>query len=238
MAQHKQPTHSGAAITSLKVQAGRPAAIAMTSPAIDADGWLSIDHAQAGDETSPPLSWSGPLEVVTWALVVEDPDAPRDDPVVHWLVWNIPGAWTSLPAGLDKSAHPRGGHDLVQGLNTGGRPGWLGMAPPEGHGPHRYYFQLFGLDRRLDLAEDIPLVEFVNVLKGATIAKGELVGRFETPHPTLDAPSRARTGAYGREEGAPRSPTEAERNAGRGGLDRDDPDRHAPHDPDGVVRPG
>ena len=74
------------------------------------------------------------------------------------------------------------------------------------------------------------------MLRSATIAKGELVGRFETPHPTLDAPSPARTGSYGRDEGAPPSPTEAERNAGRGGLDRDDPDRHAPHDPSGVVR--
>lgn len=237
MAQHQKPEHSGAAITSLKVQPYQSAAIIVTSPAIDADGWLSADHSQAGDETSPPVSWSGPLEVVTWALVVEDPDAPRDEPALHWLVWNIPGAWTGLPANLDKTAHPEGGHDLVQGLNSRGRPGWLGMAPPQGHGPHRYYFQLFGLDRHLDLAEDIPLVEFVNVLRSATVARGELVGRFENPHPTLDAPSTARTGAYGRDEGAPRPPTDAEARAGRGGLDRDDPDRHAPHDPDGVVRP-
>ena len=137
MAQHKNPEHSGAAITSLKVQPYQSAAIVMTSPAIDADGWLSADHSLAGDETSPPLSWSAPLEVRTWALVVEDPDAPREDPAVHWLVWNIPGAWTGLPANLDKTAHPEGGHDLVQGLNSHGRPGWLGMAPPEGHGPGR-----------------------------------------------------------------------------------------------------
>ena len=238
MAQHQQPDHSGAAITSLKVQPYQSAEIVLTSPAIDADGWLSIDHAQAGDETAPALSWSGPLEVVSWALVVEDPDAPQDQPVLHWLMWNIPGAWTSLPAGLDKVPHPEGGHGLVQGLNSHGRPGWLGMAPPVGHGPHRYWFQLFGLDRHLDLAEDIPLVEFVNVLKGATMARGELVGRFENPHATLDAPSPARTGSYGREDGERRPPTDAEIAAGLGGLDLHDPDRHSPHDPDGVVRPG
>lgn len=236
MAQHQRPDHSGEAITALKVRPNQSAELIVASPAVDADGWLSVDHAQAGDETSPPLSWSGPIEVRSWALVVEDPDAPSEQPVLHWLVWNIPGAWTSLPAGLEKAAHPEGGHGLVQGLNSRGRHGWLGMAPPEGHGPHRYYFQLFGLDRHLDLPEDIPLVEFVNVLRGAAIARGQLVGRFEAPHPTLDAPSPARTGSYGRDEGA-RPPTDAERNAGRGGLDRDDPDRHAPHDPSGVVRP-
>ena len=94
------------------------------------------------------------------------------------------------------------------------------------------------LDRVLDLPVDTPLAEFVNVLKGAAIARGELVGMFENPDPLLDAPSPARTGSYGRDEGEPRPPTGAEIDAGRGGLDRDDPDRHAPHDPDGVVRPG
>ena len=102
MAQHQQPEHSGAAITSLKVQPYQSATVLMTSPAIDADGWLSTDHAQAGDETAPPLSWSGPLEVVTWALVVEDPDAPRDQPVLHRLVWHIRCACTGLPAGHQK----------------------------------------------------------------------------------------------------------------------------------------
>jgi hypothetical protein len=110
------------------------------------------------------------------------------------------------------------------------------MAPPPGHGPHRYYFQLFGLDRQLDLAPETPLEEFVNVLKGCTLAKGELVGRYVTPDPIADAPSPARTGAYGRDDDAAPAPTAAEAAAGRGGLDRDDPDRHAPHDADGVVR--
>lgn len=237
MAQHPQPEHSGAAITALKVEPYQSGGVAMTSPAIDVDGWLSAEHSQAGDEISPALSWSGPLEVVTWALVVEDPDAPRKEPVLHWLVWNIPGAWTDLRAGLEKTAYPEGGDGLVQGLNSHGRPGWLGMAPPEGHGPHRYYFQMFGLDRELDLPVDIPLAEFVNVLKSTAIARGELVGKFENPDPLLDAPSPARTGSHGLEEGERRPPTEAEIDAGRGGLDRDDPDRHAPHDPVGAVRP-
>lgn len=74
------------------------------------------------------------------------------------------------------------------------------------------------------------------MLKGCTLAKGELVGRYETPDPIADAPSPARTSAYGRGDGAAPASTAAEVAAGRGGLDRDDPDRHAPHDPDGVVR--
>lgn len=233
MAQHQQPDHSGQAITFLKVEPYQGGALILTSDAVDSDGWLSADHSQAGDETSPALSWSGPPGIVSYALVVEDPDAPSETPTIHWLMWNIPGALHTLPAGVEPIAEPEGVGGAVQGLNSRGRPGWLGMAPPPGHGPHRYHFQLFGLDRRLDLSPETPLVELVNVLKGATVAKGELVGQFETRDPVMDAPSPARTGSYGRRPSDDRAPE-----PGRGGLDRDDPDRHAPHDPSGTVRPG
>lgn len=234
MAQHAAPDHSGAAITYLKIEPYQGGSLILTTDAVDVDGWLAAAHGQAEDEISPPLAWSGPAGIVSHVLVVEDPDAPRDEPVVHWLMWNIPGSMHALPAGIDKVAHPDGVGGAVQGLNSHGRPGWLGMAPPPGHGPHRYHFQLFGLDRRLDIAPDTPLAELVNILKGATLAKGELIGRFETVDPIMDAPSPVRTGSYGRDEP---EPTRAEIEAGRGGLDRDDRDRHAPHDPDGVVRP-
>ena len=236
MAQQQQPDHSGEAITYLKVEPYQGGALILTSDAVDAGGWLAAEHSQAGDETSPPLSWSGPPGVVSYVLVVEDPDAPREQPVIHWLMWNIPGTLHALPAGVEKGERPEGVGGAVQGLNSGGLHGWLGMAPPPGHGPHRYHFQLFGLDRRLDLAPDTPLVELVNVLKGATLAKGELVGRFETVDPVMDAPSSAPTGSYGRDQDE-RSPPREEIEAGRGGLDRDDSDRHAPHDADGVVGP-
>ena len=55
------------------------------------------------------------------------------------------------------------------------------MALPEGHGPHRYYFQLFALGRRLDFGPDTPLKELIHALKAGTLAKGQMVGTFETP---------------------------------------------------------
>lgn len=236
MAQHQQPDHSGEAITFLKVQPYQSGGVTLRSEAIDADGWLSADHAQAGEDISPALSWSGPPEVVSWALVVEDPDAPQTAPAIHWLAWNIPGAVTELPADIDKSARSEVVNGMIQGLNSRGRHGWLGMAPPAGHGPHRYHFQLFGLDRTVELAPETPLPELLNLLKGATIAKAELVGRFQALDGSLDAPSPARTGSYGGDAETRRRTTDAEIEAGRGGLDRDDPDRHAPHDPSGTVR--
>jgi Raf kinase inhibitor-like YbhB/YbcL family protein len=198
MSQQTQPDHSGQAITFVKIEPYTEGVLLVASDAVDVDGWLDPVHAQSGDETSPALSWEASPGVVSYLLVVEDPDAPQEAPVVHWLMWNIPGSLHGLPAGLDRVSEPEGSGGAIQGLNSHGKPGWLGMAPPEGHGPHRYHFQLFGLDRRLDLAPDTSLADIVNVLKGATVAKGELVGLFEVRGP-MDEPSPARTGSYGSE---------------------------------------
>jgi hypothetical protein len=83
---------------------------------------------------------------------------------------------------------------------------------------------LFALDRRLGLAPSAPLEDLVKELKASTIASADLVGTYEYAR-DLKAPAtrEGRSFAHGN---------------GRGGLDEDDVDRHAPHDEDGVVRPG
>src|SRR5947199_2447238 len=50
-----------------------------------------------GEEVSPPLTWSGaPAGTKSFALIVEDPDAP--DPAApqrvfgHWVLYNIPAS--------------------------------------------------------------------------------------------------------------------------------------------------
>ena len=181
MAQHDIPDHSGKAISILRVQAYEHAGIVVTSSGVDADGWLDPVFSQAGDATSPPLEWSGVLEAQSYVLVVEDPDAPREEPVIHWVVWDIPGAATSLPANLGDAVHPQAMADAIQGLNSKGSHGWIGMAPPQGHGVHHYHFQLFALNKPLGFRPDTTLEHLVEALKGTTIAKGELVGLFENP---------------------------------------------------------
>lgn len=192
MAQHDTPEHSGKAITILKVQPYEHGSIPVTSAAAGPDGWLDPVFSKAQDDTSPPLEWTAVLEAETFALIVEDPDAPREDPFIHWLLWNIPGKLNALAQGMAKTKHPEGLEGATQGRNSLGEFGWTGMAPPQGHGVHHYHFQLFALNRRLDLGPETSLEELVNNLRGATIAKGELVGLFETRD--LDSPGR--TGSY------------------------------------------
>jgi phosphatidylethanolamine-binding protein (PEBP) family uncharacterized protein len=65
------------------------------------DGAVMPDrYTQAGEEVSPPLTWSNPPDGVTsFLLIAHDVDATNADgttDTLHWMVWNIPArreAW-------------------------------------------------------------------------------------------------------------------------------------------------
>ncbi len=177
----KPPAHSGAAITILKIQPREQVGVAVSSEALNIDDTWPNRHSKYGDDLSPPLQWSEVEGAQTWALIVEDPDAPRELPFVHWMIWNIPGELTALPENIPNDAHPVTPQGAVQGVNDFGDVGYGGMRPPPGHGVHRYHFQLFAVDGRLDLGPDTDLQTLTDALKGRVIAQGELIGTYERP---------------------------------------------------------
>jgi Raf kinase inhibitor-like YbhB/YbcL family protein len=181
MAQHQAPDHSGEAITILKVHPREPGGITVFSRSQGADGRLADRHSAYHDNVSPPLEWTEVTGAKAYALVVEDPDAPREQPFVHWMIWNIPGEARSLPEGLPNSAELITPQNAVQGRNDMGGHGWFGPRPPAGHGVHRYYFQLFALDEPLEMGPETPLVELLNALKAHTVAEGEMMATYEAP---------------------------------------------------------
>lgn len=176
---HQEP--SGESITILKVGAYERLGIAVSSNAIGEDGRLDPIYSTAEDNRSPPLAWSGIAEAETYVLVVEDADAPTEAPFIHWMIWNIPGRLIELPAGVPVGKLAGDLAGAVQGLNDVGEHGWTGMNPPPGDGRHHYHFQLFAMNRSLDLAPDATLPVLLNELKSGTLAKGEVVGTFEAP---------------------------------------------------------
>ena len=92
-------------------------------------------------------------------MTLYDPDAPTVSGFWHWAVVNIPGNVTQLPAG----AGDESGSGLPQGAfqipNDARMARFLGAAPPEGHGKHRYIFSVHALD-----------AERIEIDKGATPA--------------------------------------------------------------------
>lgn len=103
-------------------------------------------HA-GGADSSPQLSWSGaPPETRSFAITVFDPDAPGARGYWHWAALNIPADVTSLPEGAGAEAGPQLPQGAVQLPNDAGFRGYVGAAPPPGHGPHRYFMTVYALD--------------------------------------------------------------------------------------------
>ena len=177
------PQHSPQALSLARVEPRNPGAVLeMVSDALGADGAIDLRHTAYGDNLSPPLRWTPVEGAGAYALILEDPDAPRETPFVHWLIWNIPGEATSLAEGVPIGAHLTTPQNTVQGRNDNGSFGYFGPRPPAGHGPHHYHFQIFALDGPLTLKpEDADLRALVDAMKGRVLADGELVGVFEAP---------------------------------------------------------
>jgi hypothetical protein len=99
-----------------------------------------------GKNVSPALVWkNAPEGTKSYAVTVYDPDAPTGSGWWHWVVFNIPSDIEKLAtgAGNDPRLLPEG---AIQGRTDFGGPGYGGACPPQGHGNHRYIFNVYALD--------------------------------------------------------------------------------------------
>jgi Raf kinase inhibitor-like YbhB/YbcL family protein len=177
----RHPEHSGESIAIMRVEAQTDADLLVICPVQGADGRLPDRHSAYHDNISPPLRWSGAPDAKAWAIIVEDPDAPQDEPFVHWMIWNIAGELNAIPEGLGNAPSTVSPQGAIQGRNGMGGYGWFGPRPPAGHGVHRYYFQVFALSDVIAMGPDTPREELLNALKAHTLAKGEMMATYEAP---------------------------------------------------------
>ena len=156
-----------------------PDTITLESPAWTDGGDLPDRYTADGERVSPPLSWRGaPEDAQSLVLVVEDPDAPSAEPLVHLLAWDLPPDLTSIDEGLFRSPDHEG-LDENLGRNSFLQSAYLPPDPPTGHGAHLYAFQIFALDRRLEFDHSPGRQAVVEAMTGHVLAKGVLVGAYE-----------------------------------------------------------
>jgi Raf kinase inhibitor-like YbhB/YbcL family protein len=129
----------------------------------------------SGADISPELSWSAPpAGTKSWALVVDDPDAPAGT-WNHWLLYNLPPSIHELPENQPRT--PELANGALQGKNDFGKTGYNGPCPPPGK-PHRYFFRLYALDTKLDLKAGADRGTLAQAIKGHVVGEGELMGTF------------------------------------------------------------
>jgi Raf kinase inhibitor-like YbhB/YbcL family protein len=147
----------------------------VTSSAFDDGGMIPPKYTADGQNASPPLDWMGaPENTRSLALIADDPDAPVGT-WVHWVLYNIPAASTSLPERIPPDTTLDSG--ALHGVNDFGRYGYGGPSPPSG--THRYYFKIYALDTMLDIDPGQTKDELLRAMKGHILAQCELMGRYK-----------------------------------------------------------
>ena len=156
-----------------------PVTIQVTSASFEGGGTIPSRFTDDGAGVSPPLAWTQiPPDTGALVLLIQDVDCPTPKPLVHTVAWNLPGHNGGLPeGGLPSKTSP--GEDIAMGRNSFLRAHYLAPDPVPGHGPHRYYVQLFALREPLELAGHPKLHTVVNAMTGLVTARGLLTGIYQ-----------------------------------------------------------
>ncbi|MGC3984280.1 MAG: YbhB/YbcL family Raf kinase inhibitor-like protein [Pseudorhodoferax sp.] len=170
---------SGVPLAMEREQTRTAGTLQVRSASIAPQGTIPLRHSEYADGVSPQLSWSPVAGAQSYALIMEDPDARPVTPFVHWLAWNIPAGVTQLPEGLQEQLRLTEPEGVLQGATTRGSPGYYGPRPPAMDPPHRYHFQVFALDRMLDLPPGADRDQLLAAMRGHVLAKGVLAGSFQ-----------------------------------------------------------
>jgi Raf kinase inhibitor-like YbhB/YbcL family protein len=153
---------------------------AMRSTAFSEHGSIPRTFTAEGEDMSPPLEWAdAPAGTRSFALIVDDPDAPDPEAPqrtwVHWVLYNIPAAVHGLKADADRQGLPAG---ASQGRNDWQRTGYGGPAPPVGR--HRYMHKLYALDVLLPELGEPTKAQLLVAMGGHVLGEAQLTGTYES----------------------------------------------------------
>lgn len=165
----------GSAQTNSESAGGKKMEIKITSSAFSEGGLIPAKYTCDGSDISPPLQWeSVPDGTMSIALISDDPDAPVGT-WVHWVIYDLPAETRELEENIpgDKIL-PNGAR---QGLSDFGRIGYGGPCPPSG--THRYFFKIYALDKKLELAAGAKKSELLDAMEGHILGQGQLIGKYK-----------------------------------------------------------
>lgn len=149
--------------------------LVLKSSAFSANQAIPARFSCDGERISPPLAWSGaPQNTAAFALIADDPDAPRGV-FTHWVLFNIPGNREHLDENLP--AAQRLDNGAMQGHNDFGGDGYGPPCPPRGPA-HHYRFTLYALDAPLHLPAGATKQQLLDAMRGHVLEQAQLVGLY------------------------------------------------------------
>jgi Raf kinase inhibitor-like YbhB/YbcL family protein len=152
-------------------------AFTVTTPAFAKGQRIPEQFSRDGGNVSPLIEWRGaPPDTRSYALVVEDPDAPVGT-FRHWAAYNIPPDAQRLSEGAGSRQH---GAAIQMAENDFGNAHYDGPQPPPGHGTHHYHFRLFALDvPELDVPEECTATDVLRAAQAHKLAEADVVGTYK-----------------------------------------------------------
>ena len=155
------------------------AKLTVTSPDFKAGAALDDKFTQNGENKSPAISWTkGPAGTQAYVLLTEDAGGNGPNPIIHWVIYDIPAAAMGLPQGVATDAKPANGNGATNGMNQRKASGFMGPKPPAGM-THPYHFEVFALDTKLNLDPAMAdRMAVVNAMKDHVLASGEIVVNY------------------------------------------------------------
>ncbi|KGD96999.1 MULTISPECIES: YbhB/YbcL family Raf kinase inhibitor-like protein [Rhizobium/Agrobacterium group] len=151
-------------------------AMTLTSPAFAEGERVPDKYTRLGENQMPPLKWSGaPEGAGSFALIVEDPDAPRGT-FRHCGMFNIPKDWSELSRGV----HVKSKGGVRFSRNDFGNTRYDGPQPPKGHGTHHYRFRIAALDvPELEMSDMADAKSMWDEVRKHTLSEASLTGTFD-----------------------------------------------------------
>lgn len=156
-----------------------PIALEFQSDAWGPDDAIPDKYSCHGENVSPPLSWGEPPKgTQSFIVIMDDPDAVAVAGFIwdHWLLYNIPADYRSLPEGIpaqeelaDGSRHGKTSWDTLK---------YGGPCPPAGRN-HGYVFRFYAIDIILDLEPGATKHELFDAIQGHVL--GEAVMTWNYP---------------------------------------------------------
>ena len=156
--------------------------IQITSPAFKEGEAIPKKYTGEGADVSPPLAWTGvPEGAKELVLICDDPDAPSEEPWVHWVIYKIPPDVKGLKEGIPRKTRLSDPPGALQGKNSWpsgqNNIGYRGPLPPSG--THRYYFKLYALEAKMAAEPSMDKKAILQEIEHHVVGKGQLMGTYQ-----------------------------------------------------------